>query len=403
LGIALAALLAATLALQVQLLATRDGMFYAGGDVAVGGDFIVFYAAGRIADAGNGPALYDPARQMAEQRAILGRERGLAIFPYPAFVAAPYALLSRLTLPFAFVVATALMVVATIGAILLLRRVSPSVRAHPWLAFLAAVNSQPYSIALLGGQTVAFTLVCLAGAYAGLRRERPAEAGIWLGLLSYKPQMTAVLLLLLVYRRQWRVLAIAGLTIVVLTVLGMAVAGVDWPLKFWTLTTSNYYRDNAQWTDGLVSISLPGLIAHLAGGNGLWSTATAAVLCLGIVAALLWLWRDADPAADRFPLQFAAAVAVTLLISPHALFYEAGLLVLPVILLFDRWNQAGQSPGRRLLLAGLIGLGFLWPLAPTLGVEPLALLPIVVSALIAYELVAGFDGRRPDSLSPRAS
>ncbi len=395
LAIALTAMLALTLAVQVHLVANRDGMFYAGGDVVVGGDFIVFYAAGRIAAAGEGAKLYDPARQAAEQREILGRDRGLAIFPYPAFVATPYALLSRLPLPQAFIVATMLMFIATAGAILLLRRVSPSVRAHPLLAFLAVTNSQPFSIALLGGQTVAFTLLCLVGIYAGLRRERPVMAGIWLGLLSYKPQMAGLLLLLLMCRRQWRVLAVAGLVIAALAVLGMAVAGVDWPLKFWALTTGDYYRDNAQSVDGLLSISLPGIIANLAGKRSLWSTGATALLCVGVVAALLRLWRGAEPTADRFPLQFAAAVAATLLVSPHALFYEAGLIVLPLILLIDCWSARVLAPPRRVLLAALIGIGFLWPLAPAIGVEPLALLPILVAGLIAYELsVAPGSGER---------
>src|ERR1700730_8408823 len=105
-GLGLAALLGAMLLAQVALVVDRDGMFYSGTDRPVGADFLVFYAAGRILAAGAGAELYSPARQLEEQREILGRDRGVAIFPYPAFVALPYALLSGTSLPVAYLVAT---------------------------------------------------------------------------------------------------------------------------------------------------------------------------------------------------------------------------------------------------------------------------------------------------------
>src|SRR5689334_20341742 len=78
----LAILLAAMVMTQLALFLGRDGLFYAGTDRPVGGDFLVFYSAGRLLADGSGHELYSPARQLAEQRAILGRDRGLAIFPY---------------------------------------------------------------------------------------------------------------------------------------------------------------------------------------------------------------------------------------------------------------------------------------------------------------------------------
>jgi alpha-1,2-mannosyltransferase len=392
---AMAALLAVIAAAQIELVAHRDGMFYADRDVPVGADFLAFYAAGRIVAAGDGHNLYQPERQAKEQREILGRDRGLAAFPYPAFVALPYAMLAKLSLPWAYALTTLVMIAATVSAVLLLRNVSPTVRDQPALVTLLVLASQPFNAALLGGQTVALTFLCFAGLYSGLRREHPFQAGAWLGLLLYKPQMAAVVLLLLVYRCRWRPLAAAGLTAAVLMLLGAAVAGIEWPRSFWQMAAGDFYRINVLVADGVRNISLPGVVAHLAGEGTAWNAAVA-LLCLGIAMLLLGVWRDCDPAGNRFSLQFAAAVVGTLLISPHALFYEAGLLILPLIALIDRWNETGKRP--LLLLAGLFGFGELWPLAETVGFEPLALLPALIGALVLLELHRtrnGVDGRQP--------
>jgi hypothetical protein len=135
------------------------------------------------------------------------------------------------------------------------------------------------------------------------------------------------------------------------------------------------------------SISLPGLIANFAGPHGPWHV-VGGLACLGIVALLMRSWRDADPRSDRFPLQFAAAVCATLLVSPHALFYEAGLLVLPVLALIDHWGATGRLSQRASMLAlgGLFVGGQLWPLAEKIGFEPLAALPVIVGVLVWREL-----------------
>jgi alpha-1,2-mannosyltransferase len=405
-------LLTAILA-QARLLIHHEGAFYPGGRVPVGADFLVFYGAGRIVADGDGSHLYDPSRQLAEQVEVLDRDRGLAIFPYPAFVALPYAALAGLSLPWAYVVTTVAMVGAAIGAVSILRGVSPTVRNQPFLVGCAVLVSQPLNLAILGGQTVAFSLLCLAGVYAGFRRERDVSLGIWLGLLLYKPQLAFVPVLLVLWRRRWRALGVAGIVGALLTAVGVAAAGPAWPRNFLRLTTGDYYRDNAIVADGVRSISIPAVLRHLTGTDAVWTTPVAAILCLGLLGWLFHLWHGARPADAGFPLRFGVAVAVAILISPHALFYEAALLVLPVIALADRWytqplgvaGTPGRFRRRLLLLAGLFGLGYLWPLADLLGVEPLVLSPLIVGFLTWRALRSAGDrlswhGR--DELAPVA-
>jgi hypothetical protein len=337
----LALLFVVYVAAQVKLVASRDGMFYPGTQIVVGGDFLVFYTAGRIVAAGDSRDLYDPARQLREQHEILGRDRGLAIFPYPAFVAAPYALIARLPFASAYAIAVIAMMAATLVAILLLRQVSPLVRAHPWLIGLAVLDSQPFNAALFGGQTVAFTLMCFAGVYSGLRRDRPVAAGAWLGLLCYKPQMALLIGVLLVLQARWRVLAVAALVVCAMALVGVAVAGIDWPLRFLSLTTGSYYQENCFVGDGDRTISLPQLLTYLF-GRGLTGgpNILTGVLFLATAGVLGWLCRNAEAASSRFSLLFAAVLAAT-----------------------------------------LCCIGYTWTMAYDFGVSPMAVLPVWVGAL----------------------
>jgi hypothetical protein len=404
LTVCLGVVLIGVLVAQARLVVDREGAFYPGGEVPVGADFLVFYGAGRIVADGDGSHLYDPARQLSEQVEVLGRDRGLAIFPYPAFVAVPYAGLAKLPLAWAYFVATVAMLAATLGGIWILRGVSPTVRARPPLVGLAILVSQPFNTGWLGGQTVAFSFLCLTGVYSGFRRDRDVFLGVWLGLLLYKPQLAVVPVLLVLWQRRWRALAVTGIVGAALTLIGVAAAGPTWPRDFLRLTSGDYYRDNAIVADGVRSISIPAVVRYLTGSDALWSSALAALLCLGVLGALVQLLRRAGQSDADFPLVFGAAVAATILVSPHALFYEAALLILPIIALVDRWPRGAVTRAcfrRRLVfLAGILGLGFLYPLADAIAIEPLILYPLAVGFLIwrafrAADLKTAWTGRDP--------
>jgi hypothetical protein len=278
------------------------------------------------------------------------------------------------------------MLAATIGSLAMLRTVSPTVRARPILVGMTVLISQPFNTALLGGQTVAFSLLCLTGVYVGFRRERNLFLGFWLGLLLYKPQLAALPLLIVLWQRRWQALSVTAGMGIALYAIGAWAAGLEWPRRFLELATGDYYRDNAIIADGVQSISIPSVTRYLTGSDHLWSNALAFILCLAVLAVVAPYWRTMRTTDAQFPILFGGTVAATILVSPHALFYEAGLLILPVIALIDRWE-----PGiahlrlvfrRRLLtIAGLLCLGFLFPLAETVRIEPLFLAPLLIGGL----------------------
>jgi alpha-1,2-mannosyltransferase len=338
-----------TLAAQVRAVAQREGPFYKGGEVPIGADFFVFYSAGQIVASGDGDQLYDLDRQRTEQARTLGTDDfdGFLPFAYPAFVAAPYAVLSRLPFLWAYAVNTALMLAATGAAIWRLRSVSTIVDDHPALVALAVFASQPLVATNFGGLATAFSLLCFAGCYVSLRGKHDATAGVWLGLLLYKPQLAVPLLLLLLWRGRWRVAGVAGLVGLGLGFMGAAVAGWNWPRNFIDLARGDFYTNEAR-ASGDRMISLLGVAEKAFGPKSAMAYGIAGSIALAVVALLIVAWRGAQPEGHHFPLQFGLAVAATLALSPHALFYEASLLIIPILLVVDSWRgEAIEVSGRR--------------------------------------------------------
>ncbi|HEY4376450.1 MAG TPA: dolichyl-phosphate beta-glucosyltransferase, partial [Acidimicrobiales bacterium] len=104
----------------------------------------------------------------------------------------------------------------------------------------------------------------------------------------------------------------------------------------------------------------------------------------GLTAVLVaWIWHSHPQRVPAAPAM-AVAAAGALLISPHTMFYDAGLLVLTAVILVDRLGR----PGRWALAAAwVVALGQTW--AGTLGVTPVALV------VVAVFVIAAGEARRP--------
>src|SRR5581483_7689904 len=100
----------------------------------------------------------------------------------------------------------------------------------PW-GWLAMATSPAAVHVVVSGQA---TFLAVALAYGGLRalEKRPALAGILFGLLGYKPQFCLLIPVALIAARQWRALASAAATGIVLVLASLAVFGLGTWLDF---------------------------------------------------------------------------------------------------------------------------------------------------------------------------
>jgi len=333
-----------------------------------GPDFFSFYSGAKLYVVKGGSAVYDLALQ---------KQYELQVIPHPAdqFVVLPYfhpPYYTLLIAPLAFMdyraayyAMAAFNVLLAVLLIALLVRGSE--RIHGRAAIVAAAliaGFFPLFVTVLQGQSDLIVLVPLAAAYTAWARGRLGWAGIFSGLALAKPQLLLLVPVLFLARRAWRALAgfaavIAGLAVISIAgfgagpVLGYVNAVGRWAIGG-SLQTSGQivYTDTAVYSLRNVLEAVPG------GGKGL---ALAVLVILLALVALSLSWRPDKPRLD-----FALAIAASLVLSPHQNIHDLALLVIPGFALAD------------LALAGELR----WPRAAAL---------VLVLAYAAINLTLAFD------------
>ena len=316
----------------------------------IGGDYPAFYAAGKIVIGGHRDQLYDLARHQAEQKNLFGDDHsdGVVYFPYPPFLAAAYAPLAALPYKSSYLVHTAMMALALLLSLRLIRPMIPILDRRFALFTAFSFGFYPMFRAVTGGQNTALTLFLLAWSWRAAHDGNDGWAGVALGLLLYKPQYAVPVLGLHVVVRRWRTVAAACVTAVPLWLVSAVLFGPGW-LSSWWQQVSRYAAKDAL-VNASNAISFLGLGDNTFGVGNRVGRAIAGSLVLVTGAALAMLWWRSSRASDRFAGNgvMAATIAGILLVSPHSMFYDAGLLVAPLIVLVEvlparhhRWLALG--------------------------------------------------------------
>jgi hypothetical protein len=344
----------------------------------VGGDFLVFYTAGRMVLEGKAASLYDLHEQLSMVRRIVGQGDYDNLLPYvnPPILALAFAPLSALPYRLGYAISVLLLATVLWGGLRALRGVLPSLAGDWFVVVALSLLFYPCARTITGGQNMALTFTLMAVAYAALRRGRNTTAGVALGLLCYKPHFVLVFSTLLLSRRCWTCLASAAAVGLCQYAIGALLCGLRWPLDM--LNCVKAYWPMECKHNGPFLISWVGFLEHAVGpavgkplGYG---------LALITLAAVLWAWRRFDGKGVSSGPLWGMAVCATILVSPHTQWYDGGLVLLPVLLGIDsclRQDLAIGVPSRAVLAAGFL-LFPLYRLAPTLGWNPLIVLPVCV-------------------------
>jgi hypothetical protein len=317
-----------------------------------GPDFFSFYAAARLYVERGGSAVYDLAQQKQLELQITGQAADRFIVlpyfhpPYYTLLIAPLAALSYQQAYFAMAAFNLLLGIALI--VLLVRS---SLSIHGRAAFVASAliaGFFPLFVTVLQGQSDLVVLVPLAAAYAAWARGRHGWAGIFSALALSKPQLVLLIPVLFLARRAWR--ALAGFVAVVaalglVSVIGFGLSAVGSYLNSvgaWAFGGKLPTGGQLVYTDTAV-YSLRNILEALPGGGKVVAFVIL-VLLLALVALSL-SWRPDKPRLD-----FALAVAASLVLSPHQNVHDLALLVIPGFALADlalagqlRWPRAAAA------------------------------------------------------------
>ena len=333
----------------------------------LGGDYPAFYGAGRIVLAGDGAHLYDPARQAAEQQNLFaGDHGGFLSFAYPPQVAALYAPLAALPYRASYLLATALSAAAVALALRLVRPMLTIVQSAYLPCLALALAFYPLWRGVTGGQNTALTLLLVAWAWRSIVSRCDLAAGLALGLLLGKPQFAMALVLVVLVLRRGRTLVAVAVTGAASWGVAALIAGPHW-VGAWIHYATDFGTSDAA-VNRANAVSVLGVTDAVFGAGAVVGRIVAVPVLLATAAALVALARRARCDSAMFTPLFAMASVAIVLLAPHAMFYDAGLVVLAVLVLACVPDGRANAAAVFLWLVGLSQLAADW-----VGLSPLAL------------------------------
>lgn len=334
------------------------------GGEAIRLDFTAFWAAAKLALAGEPLAAFDPDRLRAALALAPGTPPGDLFWLYPPGWHIAVAPLGLLPFTAAYLVFSAVTLAAFAAAA---RR-----PAAPLPGGLVLVLASPaVLIALLLGNMSLLWTAGLVGALAALGQGRAVLAGLLIALLTIKPQLGLLIPVALVAGGRWRTLGWAALGAAAVLVLSTAVMG----LAYWQHFFAAMRLMAGLMTTDVVNfermMSWYGLLRLGGAGHGP-ALALQAAVALAAAGTVGWVWHRRDA---TFDLKAAALCTAIPLATPYAYHYEMTLALAAAMFLAR--DGFGVGRGARL-----------WLLALWLGPVPsLALAGTLPPALYAAPLV----------------
>lgn len=353
-------------------------------------DFACAWIAALEAMHGQAASLYDPAKFVEMQAALVGASNEIyPNWPYPPtflLILAPFAALRYLYAFIAWDTITLLGCVIVVYAIIRRPAAIALVLACPFTAwnFLASHNG--------------FLTASLLGASLLFLERQPVLAGVFIGCLTCKPQFGVLFPVALVAARQWRTIASAGITAVLLAAASAAAFGTDawaaFPRELVAQAGLNLLADpDSNWA---YLQSTYGFIRSLHGGAAL-AWLVQAAMTSGI-AVIVWLvWRS----PIRYSLKAATLSCAALIATPYAFAYDLAAIAIPMAFLARDQISYGLLKGEQAIAVALFGasLAVLITLGDrpggiTFGSTPIGTL--VTIALLGMILRRTFyNGRQP--------
>lgn len=361
-----------------------------------GGDFWVFWAAGRLAAEGRLTELYDLSAFSAFQASIVGdpvRQAEVHPFPYP-----PHALLMFRPLASIPYGAALAVWIAVTGALFLLAAAIGESRDVKFERTALLIGAPVVTIAVFAGQTGLLTAALFVAGFRLLER-RPILAGILFGLLTFKPHLGLLIPIAVAASGQWRAIGAAAVTTVALAVLSAMVFG-------WSLW-ADYFDFSAVMTSlvraelaGAAGTGFTGLQASVfaalySSGAPLWvSIVVQAAVCTGAGIVVFRVYRVRRAMDFRLPV----LAALTFLASPYVFFYDMPLLAFAVVVSGRAMIRGGLRPGDALALTAAWVLPLIGLAANAIG-APLSPLLVAGFALVVWRRVA--DGAPAPAIPAR--
>ena len=338
----------------------------------LGADYPAFYGAGRIIAQGDWNELYSVKRQLLAQEDLIPDDSGYLPFAYPPHVALVYWPFSLLDYRLSYTLHTFLMVGALLLTLHLVRPMIKEVHQHYLCAFTLTLLFYPILRSVLGGQNTAITLFIIASTWRAVTNGREYLGGAILGLLLYKPQFALPLIGVFVLSGRYRVGLGSAFTAAALYGIGVWMQGPNWVITW--LEFGQWFSNVDASVNSKNAVSWLGFFQALLDVESNTALVLGWGMTLGTIVGLSWVWWAGGPRAD-LTSQIGLASVCLVLIPPHIMYYDIGLLFFTYAALI-----AKKGKGRILLIGTVWLLGFSQIISGLIGFSPLFF--VVVFSLI---------------------
>jgi arabinofuranan 3-O-arabinosyltransferase len=215
------------------------------------------------------------------------------------------------------------------------------------------------------------------------RERRPALAGVFLGLLTYKPQFGLLFPLVLIADRRWLTIAVACAVAAGMAAASWLVFGIaSWQaFVHWLPITGHRILGEGRADFGRLQ-SLYGLV-RATGGSETFAWSVQAAGSLAAAVGVVWLWRSRAP----FDLKAAALAAAALIATPYIYMYDLAVLAVGVGFLLRYALERGVSTAE---IMGLSAAGALILAFPYVKTQVGLAAVLIVLMLIAQRVFSQF-------------
>lgn len=326
----------------------RDGSAADGTFIGQGMDFGAFWTASQFTLQGSPERAFDLDAMFSAQQVINPLVKSANQWSYPpAFLllCLPLALLP-------YLLSYLLFIGTTFGAYAaLLRRIAP-----PGTGLVLLLGFPGVFQNLVHGQN-GFLTAALMGAGLLWLPTRPILAGVAFGVLTIKPHLGLLIPLGLICARQWRCIASAAVTALLLYGISLLVLGPEVFAAFverfrlasqWLASGLVPFRKNPSFFSFAMLLGQPVQVAY----------ALQAIVAATVAGLLVRVWLR----GARHALRSAALMTGALLMTPYLLEYDLAWLAFPIAWFAADGIRHGWQRGERewLALAWLIPLGVGW-------------------------------------------
>ena len=351
-------------------------------------DFVSFYSAGLLADAGRPGWAYDPAAHLVAEESVVGAGIEYQFFNYPP----TYLLLCAALPALPYLAAFILFETATL---LLYLFAATRVLEDRGFATVAACLAVPVLFWNYGLGQNAFLTAGLFGLGTYWLERRPLLAGLMFGLLCYKPQFGLLLPLALVAGGYWRVFIATTITVVVLIAASLLLYGAE----TWRAFIVTAGAAPAMYASGRIlfaGMANPFGAVRLLGGSVPLAYATQ-VIFFGIAAVIvIATWRAPVGSATRAAVLIAAAPVA----APLSLLYDLMLTAVAAA-----WLMQGRALPMARGWEGVVLAGIYVVLADGRGIAEglhLPVFPLAALSVLALAAARAWRESRIEALAQAA-